>query len=52
MHLDYQTIAGNMPRINARKVLLTHMGEAMLEQRGAIDQSLYVAAEDGMILEI
>ncbi len=52
MHLDYQTIAGHMPRIQAKKVLLTHMGEEMLARHAEIDTTLFVAAEDGMVLEI
>ena len=30
IHLDYKTIDANYERLNAKRVLLTHMGEAML----------------------
>jgi ribonuclease BN (tRNA processing enzyme) len=52
IHLDYATIEANYARLNAKRVLLTHMGEAMLSAVGHVDQSRYLIAEDGMTLEL
>lgn len=51
-HLDYATIAANLDRIGARRVLLTHMSEAMLARRGDVGREDCLCAEDGMTLEI
>ncbi|MEC9368163.1 MAG: MBL fold metallo-hydrolase [Pseudomonadota bacterium] len=51
-HLDYETIAANFDRIGAKRVLLTHMSEAMLARRGDVNTDLCLCAEDGMTLEI
>lgn len=51
-HLDYETIAANLDRIGARRVLLTHMSEAMLARRRDIAREDCICAEDGMTLEI
>ena len=37
IHLDYQTIDANYARLGAKRVLLTHMGEAMLANAGNVD---------------
>jgi ribonuclease BN (tRNA processing enzyme) len=52
LHLDYKTIDANFERLGARRVLLTHMGEAMLAARGKVDRSRYLLAEDGMSLDL
>ncbi len=52
IHLDYATIDANHARLGAKRVLLTHMGEAMLQAAGKIDRSRYLVAEDGMILDL
>jgi len=52
IHLDYATIDANYARLGAKRVLLTHMGEAMLSATGHVDRSRYLLAEDGMILDL
>jgi ribonuclease BN (tRNA processing enzyme) len=52
IHLDYATINANHARLNAKRVLLTHMGEAMLSAVGNVDQSRYLIAQDGMTLDL
>ena len=50
--LDYKTIDANFARLGAKRVLLTHMGEAMLAERDKVDRSRYLLAEDGMSLDL
>ena len=52
IHLDYATIDANYARLGAKRVLLTHMGEAMLAHAGKVDASRYLLAEDGMTLDL
>jgi ribonuclease BN (tRNA processing enzyme) len=52
IHLDYATINANYARLDAKRVLLTHMGEAMLSAIGNVDQSRYLIAQDGMTLDL
>ena len=52
IHLDYKTIDANYQKLGAKRVLLTHMGEAMLSHVGKVDRSRYLVAEDGMTLDL
>ena len=52
IHLDYKTIDANYEKLGAKRVLLTHMGEAMLAAVGKVDTSRYLLAEDGMVLDL
>jgi len=52
IHLDYATIDANYRRLGAKRVLLTHMGEAMLANIGKVDPARYVVADDGMTLDL
>jgi ribonuclease BN (tRNA processing enzyme) len=52
IHLDYATIDANYRRLGAKRVLLTHMGEAMLANIGKVDPVRYLLAEDGMTLDL
>jgi ribonuclease BN (tRNA processing enzyme) len=52
IHLDYKTIDANHAKLGAKRVLLTHMGEAMLRERGNVDTSRYLLAEDGMTINL
>ena len=52
IHLDYATIEANYERLAAKRVLLTHMGEAMLAKMGKVDASRYLLAHDGMTLDL
>ena len=48
-HLDYASLKGNLERIGAKRVILTHMGPEMLSRIGDVPEE---TAEDGMIVEI
>ena len=48
-HLDYASLKGNLERIGAKRVILTHMGPEMLSHIGDVPEE---TAEDGMIVEI
>jgi ribonuclease BN (tRNA processing enzyme) len=52
IHLDYKTIDANYERLGAKRVLLTHMGEAMLAQIDKVDTCRYLVAQDGMTLDL
>jgi ribonuclease BN (tRNA processing enzyme) len=52
IHLDYKTIDANYEKLGAKRVLLTHMGEAMLSKAGKVDKSRYLVAHDGMTLDL
>jgi ribonuclease BN (tRNA processing enzyme) len=52
IHLDYLTIDANYERLGAKRILLTHMGEAMLAASGMVDTSRYLIADDGMTLDL
>ncbi len=51
-HMDYKTIAANLGRIGARRMLLSHMSEAMLAARDKVDGANVLLAEDGLALDI
>jgi ribonuclease BN (tRNA processing enzyme) len=52
IHLDYKTIDANYETLGAKRVLLTHMGEAMLAELSRVDASRYMVAEDGMTIDL
>ena len=52
IHLDYATIDANYQKLGAKRVLLTHMGEAMLANTGKVDSARYLIARDGMTLDL
>jgi ribonuclease BN (tRNA processing enzyme) len=52
IHLDYEAIDANYERLGANRVLLTHMGEAMLAQIDKVDTCRYLVAQDGMTLDL
>jgi ribonuclease BN (tRNA processing enzyme) len=52
IHLDYKTIDANYERLGAKRVLLTHMGEAMLAATDKVDATRYLIARDGMVLNL
>lgn len=51
-HLNWRTIEANLPRLTARRVLLTHLGPEALANRGAIRHPQVTIAEDGLQLEL
>ena len=48
-HLNYNTLISNLQRLEAKRILLTHMGEDMLAR---LDQLIIDAAEDGQVIEL
>jgi len=49
MHVNYRALAAKLPRLECKKLLLTHLGDDMLARR---HQLAAAAAEDGMVIEI
>jgi ribonuclease BN (tRNA processing enzyme) len=49
MHVNYQTLAANLSRLECRNILLTHLGEEMLRRRSEL---AITVAEDGMVIEV
>jgi len=52
MHLDYLTILRHLDAINAKKVLLSHMSDAMLARREDVRDGRCSLAEDGMVIDL
>lgn len=48
-HLDYTSIVANAPRLSAKRIVLTHLGPDMLENR---NRSIFEIAEDGLVLSL
>ena len=48
-HMDYPTLSQNLPRVGARRVILTHLGPEMLARLGDIPEE---TAEDGKVIEL
>ncbi len=48
-HLDYKTLSQNLPRINAKRVLLTHMNEDMLAHASEVPEE---KAYDGLTIAV
>jgi len=51
-HMTWRDIERNIDRLGARRVMLTHMGPDMLEQRSLITDPRVLLAEDGKVLEV
>lgn len=49
MHIHYQVLRANLSRLHCKRLLLTHLGEAMLARRQELDVQ---TVEDGMVIEI
>jgi ribonuclease BN (tRNA processing enzyme) len=49
LHLSYRQLVENLPRIRPKRLIITHMGEDMLNRGDAISHEL---AKDGMIVKI
>ncbi|HET8562607.1 MAG TPA: MBL fold metallo-hydrolase [Candidatus Binatia bacterium] len=48
-HMNYQRLRDNLPRLQCKKIVLTHMGDEMLARRKELP---VITAEDGMVVEI
>jgi ribonuclease BN (tRNA processing enzyme) len=51
-HMSWRTIEQNLPRIGAKRVLLTHMNASMLANRHAVTVPGVTCAEDGLVIDI
>jgi ribonuclease BN (tRNA processing enzyme) len=51
MHLDYATISRHFDDIGAKKLVLTHMSEQMLENQAHVDLGRCTLAEDGLVID-
>lgn len=50
-HLEYADIAANLDRLQAGRIMVTHLGPEALERRHEFDPDILVA-EDGMVVEV
>lgn len=51
-HMSWRTIERHLPRIGAKRVLLTHMNAAMLASRQRVTTPGVAPAEDGLVIDI
>ena len=51
-HMTWRTIANNIERLGARRILLTHMNDEMLAHRSHVNDPRVMLAEDGLVLDI
>lgn len=51
-HMNWRTIEAALPRLTARRILLTHMGADMLANRHRINTPRVLLAEDGLTLDV
>jgi ribonuclease BN (tRNA processing enzyme) len=51
-HMSWETILTNLPRIGARKVMLTHMNANMLANRDKAHGRGVIHAEDGLVIDV
>jgi ribonuclease BN (tRNA processing enzyme) len=51
-HIDWPTLKANLPKLNARHVMVTHMGATALARRDEMAAAGLQIAEDGNILQI
>ena len=51
-HMSWSKIAAELDRIGAKRVLLTHMGDAMLARRDDICDPRVVLAQDGLSVDV
>lgn len=51
-HMNWRTIERQLPRLDARRVMLTHMNREMLAHAAKIDHPRVLVAADGLKLEI
>lgn len=51
-HMNWRLIEKNLDRLSAKRIVLTHMNEAMLAHARTISHPRLGVAEDGLVLEI
>jgi ribonuclease BN (tRNA processing enzyme) len=51
-HTSWKTLEANLPRITAKRIMLTHMNASMLARRHEINRPNILLAEDGLVVEV
>ncbi len=51
-HIDWMTLSQNLPRLMAKRIVLTHLGEGALAIRAAMEQAGLEIAADGKTYDI
>jgi ribonuclease BN (tRNA processing enzyme) len=51
-HMNWVTIKANLPRISAKRILLSHMGREMLAHADQVASDHVLAARDGLALDL
>ena len=51
-HMSWEKLSAELPRIGARRVMITHMSAAMLVRQDMARRAGVIVAEDGMVLEV
>ena len=51
-HMNWTTLQANLPRLTARRILLTHMGHDMLANVGKLTSERILAAKDGLVMDV
>jgi ribonuclease BN (tRNA processing enzyme) len=51
-HMSWRKIEAELPRMAPKRVLLTHMSDAMLAKRHEVKHPAVVMAEDGLVLDV
>ncbi len=51
-HTSWKILEENLPRIAAKRILLTHMNPSMLARRREIDRPNILLAEDGLVVDV
>jgi ribonuclease BN (tRNA processing enzyme) len=51
-HMSWKTLSSRLGRVDAQRIMLTHMGPDMLARVGEIKDPRIVAAEDGLVLRL
>ncbi len=51
-HTNWKTLADNLPRLGARRVLITHMNDQMLARQEEARAAGVLVAEDGLVVDV
>lgn len=51
-HMNWAVVRDKLPLLTAKRIMLTHMGPAMLDNLAAIEDARLTLAEDGLVVEV
>lgn len=51
-HTNWKTLAANLPRLGAKRVLITHMNDQMLARQEEARAAGVLVAEDGLVVDV